>query len=95
MTAEARAQLSAAEVINAGVPGYTAYNELHFYQDHARPFTPDVVLVGFCMNDVVDPENHWFSTVPRAQRAQTKIPPRPSPTPFIIRRSPSPATWPG
>jgi lysophospholipase L1-like esterase len=76
-----KAKEGSAEVINAGVPGYTAYNELFFYQDHARPFTPDVVVVGFCMNDVVDPENHWFSTVPRAQRAQTKIPPEAIPNP--------------
>jgi lysophospholipase L1-like esterase len=80
-----KAKEGSAEVINTGVPGYTAYNELHLYLDQGRAFTPDVVLVGFCMNDVVDPENHWFSTVPRSQRAGARIPPEAIPNPDYHR----------
>lgn len=47
------------EVINAGVPAFTTYNELHFYKDKLKKFSPDLVILGFCMNDVVDPFFHW------------------------------------
>ena len=50
------------EVINTGVLGYTAYNELEYYRARGRDFQPDVVVVAFCMNDVVDPELHWSGT---------------------------------
>lgn len=49
------------EVINAGVPAYTTYNELHFYKDMLRDLSPDLVILGFCMNDVVDPVFHWIN----------------------------------
>jgi len=51
-----------AEVINAGVPGYTAYNELQYYLAEGREFEPDVVIVAFCMNDVANPRLHWRLT---------------------------------
>jgi GDSL-like Lipase/Acylhydrolase family len=50
------------EVVNAGVLGYTAYNELQYYRAKGRIFEPDLVLIAFCMNDVVDPELHWSDT---------------------------------
>ena len=50
------------EVLNAGVNGYSTYNELAFYEHHGREFDPDLVLVAFCLNDVVNPRLHW-STV--------------------------------
>jgi hypothetical protein len=48
-----------AEVLNTGVFGYTAYNELQFYLTKGRAFEPDIVVVAFCMNDVVNPRIHW------------------------------------
>src|SRR5262249_53236366 len=50
------------EVLNAGVLGYTAYNEVEYYRARGRAFPPDLVLVAVCMNDVVDPELHWSGT---------------------------------
>ena len=47
------------EVINAGVSGYTAYNEVEYYLSEGRKLAPDVVIVGFCLNDVVNPRLHW------------------------------------
>jgi hypothetical protein len=47
------------EVLNAGVLGYTAYNELQFYLTKGRAFEPDIVIVAFCMNDIVNPRLHW------------------------------------
>jgi len=47
------------EVINAGVRGYTAYNEVQYYLERGRLFQPDVVIVALCLNDVVDPVLHW------------------------------------
>lgn len=49
----------AVEVINAGVMGYTPYNELQYYLRDGREFGADVVLVAFCMNDVANPRLHW------------------------------------
>jgi hypothetical protein len=48
-----------AEVVNAAVSGYGPYNELHYYLARGREFGADVVVVAFCMNDVVNPRLHW------------------------------------
>ncbi|MDQ3803758.1 MAG: GDSL-type esterase/lipase family protein [Acidobacteriota bacterium] len=48
-----------AEVVNAAVSGYGPYNELHYYLTRGREFGADVVVVAFCMNDVVNPRLHW------------------------------------
>lgn len=52
-----------AEVVNAGVNGYNAYNELQFYLTEGRKYDPDIVIVAFCMNDVVNPRLHWGSNM--------------------------------
>ncbi|MHC4596399.1 MAG: SGNH/GDSL hydrolase family protein [Planctomycetota bacterium] len=57
-----RKQFRTAQVINAGVSGYTAYNELQYYLTKGREFEPDIVIVAFCMNDVVNPRLHWGYT---------------------------------
>ncbi|HEV3469043.1 MAG TPA: SGNH/GDSL hydrolase family protein [Pyrinomonadaceae bacterium] len=49
----------ASEVVNAAVSGYGPYNELHYYLSRGRRFGADVVVVAFCMNDVVNPRLHW------------------------------------
>jgi lysophospholipase L1-like esterase len=48
-----------AEVVNASVSGYTAYNEWQQYLSKGRAFGADVVVVAFCLNDVVNPRLHW------------------------------------
>ncbi|HTL48895.1 MAG TPA: GDSL-type esterase/lipase family protein [Verrucomicrobiae bacterium] len=47
------------EVMNAGVNGYSTYNEAGFYQALGASFAPDLVLLGFCPNDITDPTLHW------------------------------------
>lgn len=47
------------EAINAGVSGYTAYNEWQAYLVRGRQVEPDLVIVAFCLNDVVNPRLHW------------------------------------
>ncbi len=47
------------EVINAGVPGYSTYNELAWYRARGRGMGADLVVLGVCLNDVVDPLLHW------------------------------------
>lgn len=47
------------QVINAGVNGYTPYNELKWIQTEARSFEPDLIVVVFCLNDLVNPVEHW------------------------------------
>jgi lysophospholipase L1-like esterase len=39
------------EVINAGVPGYTAYQGLRYFEMHAASLRPDLVLATFGFND--------------------------------------------
>jgi hypothetical protein len=50
------------EVVNAGVVGYSPFNELYYYLNEGRRFEPDVVLVVFVMNDVANPRLHWGYT---------------------------------
>ena len=38
--------------MNFGVPGYNLWNSTRMYQRIARPFEPDIVLIGFFLNDV-------------------------------------------
>jgi len=47
------------DVINAGVPGYTPYNELQFYRSRGHLFDADTVVVVFCVDDVANPRLHW------------------------------------
>ena len=47
------------EVINAGMNGYTIWNELQWFKRHGAAFQADLVVLGFCPNDVVDPVLHW------------------------------------
>lgn len=55
-------KIGSAEVINSGVSGYTAYNELQYYLTKGREFKPDMVIVAFSLNDVVNPRLHWGLT---------------------------------
>jgi len=40
------------EIINAGIPGYTTYQELEFLKIYGIDMKPDVVLLGFVFNDL-------------------------------------------
>jgi lysophospholipase L1-like esterase len=40
------------EVINAGIPGYTTYQELEFLNVYGLDMQPDLVVLGFVFNDV-------------------------------------------
>lgn len=40
------------EVINAGIPGYTTYQELEFFKQYGLDMQPDVLVLGFVFNDV-------------------------------------------
>jgi GDSL-like Lipase/Acylhydrolase family len=46
-------------VYNGGVPGYTPFNELYWLKEHGAALRPDLVVVQFCANDIVDPLPHW------------------------------------
>ncbi len=65
------------EVINAAVSGYTPYNELHLYMDKLRLFGPDIVIVAFSMNDIVDPTLHWNYTQDEIIEVPTEAIPNP------------------
>jgi lysophospholipase L1-like esterase len=47
------------EVINAGVRGYTTYNEARYLRDKLFDFSPDLVILQTCMNDITNPSWHW------------------------------------
>ncbi len=42
------------QVINTGVQGYSTFQELHVLERSLR-FSPDFVVVGFCLNDLTEP----------------------------------------
>jgi lysophospholipase L1-like esterase len=52
------------EVVNAGVSGYSAWNERRWLAERGPAFEPDLVLAAACWNDVVDPLPHWARGVP-------------------------------
>lgn len=39
------------EVMNFGVPGWGTSQELEWYLRKVKPFSPDLVIVGYCLND--------------------------------------------
>jgi lysophospholipase L1-like esterase len=45
------------EVINAGVVGYSSYQEALFLERYVLPLAPDIVLVNFCINDFLPTED--------------------------------------
>jgi lysophospholipase L1-like esterase len=47
------------EVVNLGVGGYNAWNELELLRDVGLGYEPDLVLVQFCINDLNDPTLHF------------------------------------
>jgi len=57
-----RKRMANVEVVNAGVAGYSPYNELHAYLVRGRTLAPDLVIVAMCLNDVVNPRLHWGYT---------------------------------
>lgn len=70
------------EVINAGVRGYTTYNEVMYYETEGRRFGSDVVLLCVCLNDIVNPRTHWGYT----REAVTNIPADAIPNHEVDRR---------
>jgi lysophospholipase L1-like esterase len=42
------------EVLNAGLPGWSTRQQRIFYREHTAGLAPDLVLVGFVLNDVTE-----------------------------------------
>jgi lysophospholipase L1-like esterase len=42
------------EVINSGVPGYSTFQELGYLERHGLNLHPDLIVLQFCLNDVVE-----------------------------------------
>jgi lysophospholipase L1-like esterase len=49
---------SSFEVINAGIPGYTTWQELEFLKLYGLEMKPDLVILGFVFNDLYYPYVH-------------------------------------
>ncbi|MBI1784679.1 SGNH/GDSL hydrolase family protein [Candidatus Sumerlaeota bacterium] len=47
-----------AEVFKIAMPGWSTLQELIAYQRIARKYKPELVLVGFCLNDVAEMQNN-------------------------------------
>ncbi len=41
------------ECINAGIPGYSTWQEYQFFENEAYRYNPDIVVLSFCLNDVL------------------------------------------
>jgi len=50
---------SPAQVLNFGVGGYNPYNEAAFFAGRGVRYSPDLVLLQFCINDLNDPTLHF------------------------------------
>jgi lysophospholipase L1-like esterase len=55
----ARVPRAGFEVVNLGVGGYNAWNELELLRDVGVGYQPDLVLAQFCINDLNDPTLHF------------------------------------
>lgn len=42
------------EVVNAGVPGYSTFQQLRYLQLYGLALEPDLIILQFCLNDVVE-----------------------------------------
>ena len=42
------------EVVNAGVPGYSTFQELAYLKSKGLSLKPDMILIQFCLNDVIE-----------------------------------------
>jgi lysophospholipase L1-like esterase len=42
------------ECVNTGVPGYSTWQEYLYYKNEGYRFEPDIVVLSFCMNDVLN-----------------------------------------
>lgn len=51
-----------AEVINAGVAGYSTDQELLFFKDEGKKYRPDLTVLMFCRNDI------WYNAQPQYWR---------------------------
>jgi len=59
------------EVMNAGVTGYDTTQEARWYERAVRPLHPDVVVVVYCMNDIMimsGPFEHYATGDDRARK---------------------------
>ncbi len=74
-------RLGGVEVINAGIPGYCLDQEYLFYKDRGHRLEPDLVLVGFFVNDLEPPRFEMELT-----RGEDGLPARFTPTEGTLRR---------
>lgn len=42
------------EIMNFGVPGYNTFQEVQFLKDKALKYNPNMVIVGYLSNDIID-----------------------------------------
>ena len=52
LNARSTRRAGAVEVLNAGIPGYTTYQEFEFLKLYGLDMDPDLVILGFVFNDV-------------------------------------------
>jgi hypothetical protein len=72
------------EVMNGGVIAYSPFNEREYYAHRLRDFHPELVVISFCMNDVVDPTLHWAKAV-SGRAPLDDVPPGAIPNPAYHR----------
>ncbi len=49
------------EVVNAGVLGWSPWNQLQWFRARGQSFGAEVVVVAFSLNDVTNPRLHWYT----------------------------------
>jgi len=61
-----------AEVFNVATSGWATLQELTAYETIVRPYRPDHVFLGFCLNDVAEMHNNLRTPPPAAVAALTR-----------------------
>ena len=49
------------QTVNAGVLGWSTWNQLHWYRERGQVFGAGIVVVAFSLNDVTNPRLHWYA----------------------------------
>ena len=88
---EAQAPDGTLRCLNAGVTGYTTYNEVESYKAGYRALDPDIVVLVTVLNDFANPRLHWAES----GRNDLPIPQRAIPDPVYDRDQAQPVfnTW--
>jgi lysophospholipase L1-like esterase len=71
-------KLERTEVVNLGVTAYGLTQEIMYLKREGLGYSPDIVVVGFCLNDVYRPASAWVRYLEKQRNARSAEPAAPA-----------------